>query len=36
MVFQGWNALITQDMDLTELTIWNDKAIERHNLANDK
>lgn len=34
MVFQGWDATTTSDMDLQELTMWNDKAIERHNLTN--
>jgi len=34
MVFQGWSATTTQNMDIEELTLWNDKAIERHNMAN--
>lgn len=34
MVFSGFNAMTTENMDLEELALWNDKAIERHKLQN--
>jgi hypothetical protein len=33
MVFTGFSASTTENMDIEELTLWNDKALERHNMA---
>ena len=35
MVFTGFSSAITGPMEMEELALWNDKALERHKLAND-